>query len=250
MPNTRDIRRRIKSITNTAQITRAMELVAASKMKKAQDAAIAGRPYGQLLAEILCALAQQLEEKKLSHPLLGRIMCALPYLFLEPDPVGWGNYLTPFTRFLHGNIYHVDTMLFWARLPNVLLGALIVVIAYFFAKRLFGPRAGALAAFLCAFSPNLLAHARIAYVDIGFTCFSFLAVYAFWRYVTSPSRLKLATFYAELGRYAEAAAEVHAAERLDAAAAAQFVQAIAAAARGNSGAAALLNAITSSQPRR
>jgi hypothetical protein len=66
----------------------------------------------------------------------------------------------------------------------------------------------------------------------------------------APSRLKLATFYAELGRYGEAAGEVHAAERLDAAAAAQFVQAIAAAARTNSGAAALLNAITSSRPRR
>ena len=72
MPNTRDIRRRIKSITNTAQITRAMELVAASKMKKAQDAAVAGRPYGQLLAEILHALAEQIEEKKLRHPLLDK----------------------------------------------------------------------------------------------------------------------------------------------------------------------------------
>ncbi len=72
MPNTRDIRRRIKSITNTAQITRAMELVAASKMKKAQDAAVAGRPYGQLLAEILHALAAQVEEQNLRHPLLDK----------------------------------------------------------------------------------------------------------------------------------------------------------------------------------
>ena len=46
MANTRDIRRRIKSVKNTAQITRAMQLVAAAKMKKAQDQAMAGRAYG------------------------------------------------------------------------------------------------------------------------------------------------------------------------------------------------------------
>ncbi len=39
MPSTRDIRRRIKSVKNTAQITKAMQLVAAAKMKKAQDQA-------------------------------------------------------------------------------------------------------------------------------------------------------------------------------------------------------------------
>lgn len=49
MPSARDIRRRIKSIKNTAQITRAMQMVAASKMRKAQQAAIAGRPYATLL---------------------------------------------------------------------------------------------------------------------------------------------------------------------------------------------------------
>ena len=45
MPSTRHIRRRIKSIKSTAQITKAMQMVAASKMRKAQDAALAGRPY-------------------------------------------------------------------------------------------------------------------------------------------------------------------------------------------------------------
>ncbi len=45
MANTQDIRRRIKSIRNTAQITKAMQMVAASKMRKAQQHALAGRPY-------------------------------------------------------------------------------------------------------------------------------------------------------------------------------------------------------------
>jgi F-type H+-transporting ATPase subunit gamma len=49
MPSPRDIRRRIKSIRSTAQITRAMQMVAASKMRKAQQATLATRPFGQLL---------------------------------------------------------------------------------------------------------------------------------------------------------------------------------------------------------
>ncbi len=68
MPSTRDIRRRIKSVKNTRQITKAMELVAASKMKKAQQAALAGRPYTQLMTTMLAALAHRVEESQ--HPFL------------------------------------------------------------------------------------------------------------------------------------------------------------------------------------
>ncbi len=70
MASLRDIRRRIKSVKNTRQITKAMELVAASKMKKAQQAAIAGRAYASLMAEMLAALAGRVEESY--HPLLAR----------------------------------------------------------------------------------------------------------------------------------------------------------------------------------
>ncbi|HEU5081427.1 MAG TPA: ATP synthase F1 subunit gamma [Opitutaceae bacterium] len=68
MPSTRDIRRRIKSVKNTRQITKAMELVAASKMKKAQQAALAGRPYAQLMASMLAGLAPHVEDAM--HPFL------------------------------------------------------------------------------------------------------------------------------------------------------------------------------------
>jgi len=68
--STRDIRRRIKSVKNTRQITKAMELVAASKMKKAQQAAIAGRPYADLMAQMLASLADRVEESQ--HPFLAR----------------------------------------------------------------------------------------------------------------------------------------------------------------------------------
>lgn len=68
MANLHDIRRRIKSVKNTAQITRAMQLVAASKMKRAQDAALASRPYAELLARILAPVAKGV--MNFSHPFL------------------------------------------------------------------------------------------------------------------------------------------------------------------------------------
>ena len=66
MPSTRDIRRRIKSVKSTAQITKAMQLVAAAKMKKAQDQATNGRAYAETMNKILVALRDAAEEG--SHP--------------------------------------------------------------------------------------------------------------------------------------------------------------------------------------
>jgi F-type H+-transporting ATPase subunit gamma len=68
MANLRDIRRRIKSVKNTAQITRAMQLVAAAKMKKAQDQALAGREYSKELSGVLQDISEGFSE--VSHPLL------------------------------------------------------------------------------------------------------------------------------------------------------------------------------------
>lgn len=70
MANLRDIRRRIKSVKNTRQITRAMQLVSSSKMKRAQDAAVAGRPYALLLADLLDTVGEKLELSgaSISHP--------------------------------------------------------------------------------------------------------------------------------------------------------------------------------------
>ena len=68
MANLRDIRRRIKSVKNTAQITKAMQLVAASKMKKAQDQAVSGRSYADLLNKVLVNLKEYTGEE--DHPLL------------------------------------------------------------------------------------------------------------------------------------------------------------------------------------
>src|SRR6266849_2998783 len=68
MANTQDIRRRIKSIRNTAQITKAMQMVAASKMRKAQQHALAGRPYAALMNKVFVSLQKRTDPR--FHPLL------------------------------------------------------------------------------------------------------------------------------------------------------------------------------------
>jgi F-type H+-transporting ATPase subunit gamma len=66
--NTKDIRRRIKSIRNIGQLTKAMQMVAASKMRKAQNVALAGRPYSTLMNRVLVSLQERTDSKL--HPLL------------------------------------------------------------------------------------------------------------------------------------------------------------------------------------
>jgi len=68
MPSTRDIRRRIKSVKSTAQITKAMQMVAASKMRRAQQAALAGRPYATLMNHVLAQVTAYAGD--FSHPLM------------------------------------------------------------------------------------------------------------------------------------------------------------------------------------
>jgi len=68
MANTQDIRRRIKSIRNTAQITKAMQMVAASKMRKAQQHALEGRPYAALMNKVFVSLQKRTDPR--FHPLL------------------------------------------------------------------------------------------------------------------------------------------------------------------------------------
>lgn len=70
MLKTRDIKRRIKSVQNTMQLTRAMKMVAAAKLKKAQKKILAARPYANKMLEILNSLATRSDPE--SHPLLAK----------------------------------------------------------------------------------------------------------------------------------------------------------------------------------
>jgi F-type H+-transporting ATPase subunit gamma len=69
MPNLLDIRRRIKSVKNTQQITKAMKMVSAAKLRRAQDRVVTARPFANKMAEVLGELAKRTDED-FHHPLL------------------------------------------------------------------------------------------------------------------------------------------------------------------------------------
>jgi F-type H+-transporting ATPase subunit gamma len=70
MASLRDIRKRIKSVKNTRQITKAMKMVSAAKLRRAQEGVIAARPYAQTLDKVMSQLISRAEPGSLSHPML------------------------------------------------------------------------------------------------------------------------------------------------------------------------------------
>src|SRR5437764_11600233 len=77
MPNILDVRRRIRSVTNMRQITKAMKMVSAAKLRRAQDRALAARPYAQMLTNVLKSLVSRAElydpeTGQPRHPLLAQ----------------------------------------------------------------------------------------------------------------------------------------------------------------------------------
>ncbi len=69
MPSLKDIKKRIVSVKNTSQITKAMKMVSAAKLRKAQEAVVAARPYAEKVQDVISSLA--LREEADAHPLLG-----------------------------------------------------------------------------------------------------------------------------------------------------------------------------------
>src|SRR5690348_3395230 len=77
MANILDIRRRIRSVINTRQITKAMKMVSAAKLRRAQDRALSARPYAQMLTNVLKSLVSRAEiydpeTGQPRHPLLAQ----------------------------------------------------------------------------------------------------------------------------------------------------------------------------------
>jgi F-type H+-transporting ATPase subunit gamma len=68
MPSLIDLRRRIRAVKSTQQITKAMKMIAASRLKRAQDRVVAARPFAQRMLKVLNGLVARVEEE--SHPLL------------------------------------------------------------------------------------------------------------------------------------------------------------------------------------
>src|SRR5579885_3558232 len=72
MPSLIDLRRRIRSVKNTQQITKAMKMISAAKLRRAQDRALAARPYATMLRQMLANVAEAASQNPdaESHPLL------------------------------------------------------------------------------------------------------------------------------------------------------------------------------------
>lgn len=86
MANIRLIRRRIRGVQSTAKITRAMELIATSKMRRAQEQGLAGRPYSEKIHQVIADLAALPPEGKARHPLLQRRPIAkIAIVHITPD---------------------------------------------------------------------------------------------------------------------------------------------------------------------
>jgi hypothetical protein len=130
------------------------------------------------------------------HPPLIKALAAAPLLMmdvrLKPDDEAWR--LRRQWEFGRRFLYRwndADRLLFWGRVPVVVLGALLGVAVFLRARRGWGLAAGALALFLCALSPDVLAHGQIVTTDVGAALFMFLSVVAFERLVerATPGRL-------------------------------------------------------------
>ena len=87
MPSVRDMRRRIRSVQNTGKVTNAMSLIAASKMRRAQQAVTQGRPFAEKIQEIITHLAAQPgDDEATVHPLLQvRPLQRVGILVISPD---------------------------------------------------------------------------------------------------------------------------------------------------------------------
>lgn len=72
MPSAQQLKRRIRSVENTAKITKAMSMIAASKMRRSQEMALKGRPYNDHINALLADLAAQPHDEDNLHPLLRR----------------------------------------------------------------------------------------------------------------------------------------------------------------------------------
>ena len=86
MANIRLIRRRVRGVQNIAKITRAMEMIATSKMRRAQERGLAGRPYSEKIRQVIADLAALPQNERVLHPLLQRRPVArIAILHITPD---------------------------------------------------------------------------------------------------------------------------------------------------------------------
>jgi 4-amino-4-deoxy-L-arabinose transferase-like glycosyltransferase len=123
------------------------------------------------------------------NPPLIKELLALPLFVIyrlpfAPEPEDWqraADYLVG-QRFLYRSALSADRMLLLARLPNLVLGSVLVALIGWWAYRLWGAGATLIAVALACFEPNLVAHSALVTTDVGASLFMFLTVYLLWEY--------------------------------------------------------------------
>jgi hypothetical protein len=126
------------------------------------------------------------------NPVFINIISAAPLLFLKPKIQTYDPYRWDWDRgFVHDILYvinnNADQIVFWARIPNIFLSLLLGFFVFRWASELYGIESGLFSLLLYAFSPNILAHSRLATPDLGIACFMFLACYRLWKFGSRPS---------------------------------------------------------------
>jgi 4-amino-4-deoxy-L-arabinose transferase-like glycosyltransferase len=140
------------------------------------------------------------------NPPLIKLLSALPLLALNPEidtasPVqntGWFPWELG-TGFMERNRPIYDRIFLAGRLPVVALGVFLCLLAFLWARELYGDEAGLVALFFLAFCPSLIAHAHLATTDVGFAAFTVLALWTFYRYVKVPTPARLVICGVALG---------------------------------------------------
>jgi hypothetical protein len=132
------------------------------------------------------------------HPPLAKLIAAFPLLMLHPNlDVNHADWTAASeydfgVRFLYSN--DADRLLFWGRAALVMIAAIGLIVAFLWARDLFGIPAGMFAAAMYAFSPNLLGHGMLITTDVPLAVFTTLAFYLFWKSGERPSwRVDVAT---------------------------------------------------------
>lgn len=127
------------------------------------------------------------------HPPLIKELSALPLLLIDPPlPLrdGWEKFPPNEWQFGKYFLYTADAdrLLFWGRVPVLLLALLLGLYVYRWSNLLFGPPAGLMALTLYSFSPNVIAHSRFVTTDLGVSCFFVVALYHLWRFQRGAGR--------------------------------------------------------------
>ncbi len=129
------------------------------------------------------------------HPPLAKLLVTTPLLFSQPKTPELEGRFFKEDAFLRGKefLYQNDADKILARTRTVaaIVTLIAAIIVFFGTREMFGTGAALIALTLLAFDPNLLAHGALITTDVGLACFMFLSVFMFYRFVKSPSALRL-----------------------------------------------------------